>query len=304
MLNKLSKDQVAKLAEYREKWLAIGLCTKRADRKAAEKAMRDVYTVAGLKSPSVFIWLDSPLQGAYAAYLLSNLKKVRDQVEAQVEAQVGAQVWDQVRDQVTDQVRDQVGDQVGAQVWDQVGGRVWGQVEAQVWDQVGAQVRGQVWDQVWDQVRDQVGAQVWGQVRDQVGDQVGAQVWGQVGDQVWDQVWDQVRDQVYKAGHGNQDAGWLSFYDYFLNETSVKNIDKITPLVQLARNCGWFWPLESVVIMTEKPTSLKMLSGKLHSLDGPAIEYADGFKIYAVNGQRKGTLMECVLQDKYGKDKK
>ena len=150
MIDTLTVEQEAMLAQVRDEWLAVGLSTEPANRPAAEEGVRQAYRRAGMEPPSVVIWLGSPYAGCVASAMLSQ-GQVRDQVGAQVRDQVGAQVRDQVRAQVWDQV------------WDQVRGQVW----AQVGDQVGAQVRGQVWDQVRDQVR----GHVWAQVRDAV--------WGQ-----------------------------------------------------------------------------------------------------------------------------
>ena len=139
-IDSLNSDQVKRLAEWRDKWLRIGLSTEPTNRPAAEDAVRRAYQAANFDPPKIVVWLRSPLEGAIGAAMLAGMK-------------VGG---------------DQVWDQVWAQVWDQV----WDQVRAQVGAQVGAQVRDQVWAQVWDQVRDQVWDQVWDQVRDQVRDQV------------------------------------------------------------------------------------------------------------------------------------
>jgi hypothetical protein len=139
-ITRLTTEQKNDLRQHRDKWLAVGLSVEPVDREAAKSAVASMYECAGLKPPSKYIFLSSPMRGAIVSATL-------------VEAQVRAQVWDQAWDQVRDQVRAQVGDHVRDQVWDQVG------------DQVGAPVGAQVWDQV----RAQVGAQVGAQVRPQVG---------------------------------------------------------------------------------------------------------------------------------------
>ena len=142
MIENLTPQQEAMLAEVRDEWLAVGLSTEPADRAAAEEGVRQAYRRAGLKPPSVVIWLDSPIAGCVGAAMLQQ-----------------DQVWAQVRAQVEDQVRVQAGAQVGDQVWVQAGA----QVRAQVWAQVRAQVWSQVRAQVWAQVRDQASGAVWGQ---------------------------------------------------------------------------------------------------------------------------------------------
>ena len=120
-ITELNAGQSARLAEWRDKWLQIGLCTDPADRKAAQAGVAAAYHAANLKAPEMFVWLQSPLEGAVGSWMLSQSD------------QVGDQVRDQVRAQVLAQVRAQVGAQVWAQVWaHQVGyaSACWGQHDA------------------------------------------------------------------------------------------------------------------------------------------------------------------------------
>jgi len=148
--------------------------------------------------------------------------------------------------------------------------KVWAKVGDKVWDKVGAKVG--------DKVRDKVGAKVWAKVGAKVGDKV----WDKVGAKVGDKVWDKVGANT---GYGQQEAGWFSFYDFFIRETDI-NIGEISPLLNLAENCSWYFPYEGVCILTEKPTSIHTDSeGRLHNPLGPAISYPDGFALYYVNGE-------------------
>ena len=234
-IGKLTEAQQAKFADYREKWLRIGLSTERADRPRAEAGVKLAYELAGLKPPQIIIWLDSPTAGAMGAALLSGTLKVR----------------------------------------------------AQVWDQVRAQVRAQVWDQVRAQVGDQVRAQVWAQVRAQVWDQVRAQVWAQVRDQVWAQVGDQVWAQVYRAVYGQYEAGWLSWLAFFREQCRPDLAAKAKGLDEVARSCGWWWPFENAVILTERPLEIhRDDQNRLHNESGAALLYPDGTDVWSIHGLR------------------
>ena len=259
MITALTLEQEALIPIKREEWLKVGLSTQPADRDKAEQGVRLAYEAAGLNPPEQMIWVDSPLAGCYAASLLA---KVRDQVRDQV--------WDQVRDQVRAQVRAQVGGQVGAQVG------------ARVWDQVRAQVRAQVQAQVGDQVRGQVGAQVWDQVRAQGR----AQVRAQVGGQVEDQIRGQVEDQIWAAVHGQHQASYLAFCDFFV-DALPGTIKPLQGILQVARSAGWWWPFENAVVISERPVELHLdPKGRLHNTEGMALQYPDGFGIWAIHGVR------------------
>ena len=253
---KFTDDQIQ---AQRDKWLKIGLATGPTDWDKAELGIKLAYEAAKLTPPTTIIKLDSPLQGAIAAQLLS---QVGDQVWDQVWVQVRDQVWAQVWDQVGVQVRNQVWSQVVEQVKDQVTAQVGAQVGAQVWAQVCDQVRDQVWAQVWDQV----GVQVWDQVWAQVGEQVRAQVRNQVWSQVWSQVGDQVGNQTCRSNH---DASYLSYLTMFDKLPEVKSLNG---LMMLAESTGWFWPFENLVVMTERPSKLIYQNDKI-----VYIEYPDGW---------------------------
>src|SRR5690606_7288365 len=56
-------------------------------------------------------------------------------------------------------------------------------------------------------------------------------------------------------------------------------------LVLMSRRCGWWWPFDRLCIVTARPTILNTDErGRLHNDLGTAVEYADGFSIYARHG--------------------
>lgn len=144
------------------------------------------------------------------------------------------------------------------------------------------QVKNQVGEQIWEQVKNQVGAQVWNQVSEQVRNQVGYQIW----EQIWEQVRNQVDYQIWnQVSVGQHDVYWLSFYDFFINETNIIKDHKLQGIIELAKHCGWYWPFKDVVILTEKPILLKRDDdNRLHCEDGPALLYSDNFSLWKWHG--------------------
>lgn len=72
-IDSLTPEQEAKIPEYRERFLAIGLSTAPTDRQKAEDAVRRSYEYLHKTDPSLcvpnpeFIWADSPMEGAKIA---------------------------------------------------------------------------------------------------------------------------------------------------------------------------------------------------------------------------------------------
>jgi hypothetical protein len=280
-IEKLTKEQEEKLIIYRDKWLnkifKYELYNSMTEETVKIK-MKELYKFCNLEEPIVLL-VDSPLGCQFAANLL-------------VSNQVRSQVWNQVRDQV----ENQVGDQVWNQVWDQVGS----QVSNQVWDQVRSQVSNQVWDQVSNQVWNQVRDQVENQVRDQVWNQVRDQVWNQVGDQVWNQVWNQVGGQVWDQVRNNKltsfvfsnyinfsDFGWLSFYNFFQNETNILNTHSLLldSIVSFVENSFMSIQLKKLCIVSKYPSFIsRNKNNQLHNISEAAIKFIDGYEQHYFNG--------------------
>jgi hypothetical protein len=282
-INKLTDEQIARFSEFVERWKKIGLSTERADRPKAEQAAKEAYKEANLTPPELIVWCDSPLS---LPIVDSVLKTGRDSVEASVgdsvQDSVEASVWASVQDSVWVSVWNSVRDSVQASVRDSVKVSVWNSVQASVQDSVEASV--------WASVQDSVWASVWNSVRDSVW----ASVWDSVRDSVKVSVWNSVKVSVGDSVYGQHEAGWLSFYSYFLEACNLEACKRLLPLMKYAESSGWWIPRKGVILLSERPIRCGVNErGLLHNNTGKmAIEYPDGFGVYAVNGVR--------LPEKYG----
>ncbi len=120
------------------------------------------------------------------------------------------------------------------------------------------------------------------------------------------QVTDQeIRAQLHHAVYGQHDAGWLSFYAAFL-KLGLECCEKLSGVMTVAQNSGWWWPFEDAVILTERPVLLERDNqGRLHAENGPALRYPDGFSLFSWHGTRvpaslvegEGWTTEQILQE-------
>lgn len=95
------------------------------------------------------------------------------------------------------------------------------------------------------------------------------------------------KEHVSHNIYGFHDAGWLCFYDFFLNECNVDSCAKLKGLMNLAKNCGWWMPYNELCVLQHKPIFIKRdEQGRLDNIDGPAVTYRDGWSVYAVKGVR------------------
>ena len=118
----------------------------------------------------------------------------------------------------------------------------------------------------------------------QVGNGVRDSVGASVRDSVWASVWASVGDSVY----GAHDANWLGFYEYFKLVCGLDaQTQKLCGLWAVAQNAGWWLPHQGLCWISERHNILKRDErGRLHCDDGPALQYPDGWGIYASHGVR------------------
>lgn len=95
------------------------------------------------------------------------------------------------------------------------------------------------------------------------------------------------KQQLNYASWGNVEAFWVSTYAFIQGELPVTPSPLLPIVAEIVKNVGWYWTFENLVICTERPKSLHFNADKrLHRDLGPAIEYRDGFSVYALNGIR------------------
>ena len=71
MIEKLTKDQEAKIPEYLERYMNVGLSTTPCNRQKAEDAITASY-VYNKMNPPKFMWVDSPQKGLVLAAKIAN----------------------------------------------------------------------------------------------------------------------------------------------------------------------------------------------------------------------------------------
>lgn len=130
-IDELTPAQTARMAEWRDKWIQIGLCTDPADRATFEAAIAQCYRAAGLPPPRRVVWVQSPIVLALAAPIASLLLSrqrgdaVRDAVGGAVGDAVDGAVGVAVRDAVDGAVGDAVRGAISRSWYRIIGGQFW-----------------------------------------------------------------------------------------------------------------------------------------------------------------------------------
>ncbi|MDQ6745059.1 MAG: hypothetical protein M3Z27_03435 [Actinomycetota bacterium] len=285
MIHELTAEQAALLPAIRERWLRVCLSTEPADRLAAEEALAGAYASAGLRPPSSVVWMESPLAGKIQAGAMAVERERRRRTVA-----VDDGIWS-----------------VLLKLFAKAGGKPLPGVDCG--DSVLAQLREATSGGIQQRLNAEVSADVWWDVRDALSDrrvsaEVNRQVFARFTEAVnealgvaEDDAAPRAVDDVFTVygGHGQHDAWWAAMCEFFEQVGVLETTETLEPLRRLARSCGQWWAFENAAVLTERPRVLLLdHSERPHSESGPAVEYPDGFSVYAWHGTEMpaGTVID------------
>lgn len=84
------------------------------------------------------------------------------------------------------------------------------------------------------------------------------------------------------------DSWWVGFYDFLLHEVVPEKQSEyrefLEECIPFYKNVFYIIAYDTHAFVSERPTSIKLDDqGRLHNYNGPAMEFSDGHKIYAIN---------------------
>ena len=92
---------------------------------------------------------------------------------------------------------------------------------------------------------------------------------------------------------GQQEGHWIAFYKFCQHigvEYDEKSQHRLELWGEAAQTCGWWWPYHRVCIVSDRPEIVCWEADRerprLHSENGPALRYRDGWSVWAWRGLR------------------
>lgn len=280
----------ALLAETADTWSAVAAATGPADRAEAEAGIRDAYRAAGLVAPAKILWYESPLAASVAATVISGAHKPQDlaaiglKVRAPAGSRAGASVRDKLRTATWERARGEaaalLGQTTWGQAWHEVAERLWAPttgLSARIRDGIETAIEAAVGERT---VPTRSSAAARSDNRAGNGSSSGGTV---------ATVASEVRGATLDALGGQHDAAWLAAFDglrrCFPQLAASPVAAALDAVGRVARSAGWWWPYEGVVLVAERPTTLfRDENARLHSGEGPALAFPDGFALHAWRG--------------------
>lgn len=272
---KTKTKRSVKVGWLRDKWIRIGLATGPCDRPKMEKAVDSIYKVLGLSAPRK-MWLRSPVAGAMAATML----------ETSDELAYGEVI--RIRDLYRSAAFNKL---IPTKDWSE--SQQWIAAQMAVYQRSVSQVLFPIESaENREDLRLRLGRLDIEKIAKEAFDSIG--VHGPESLSEWLSGDDFCRVGSYMSFVGHFNASALFEYEYVqtTHRLKIKGLDDLLTLGET----GWIWFFRNTVILTERPVTLKLdTTNRPHGIDGPAIEYADGFSIWAWKGMR--VPKEVILGD-------
>lgn len=260
-IDQLLPEQAALWPDYVAHWEAIGLATQPADRAQAEQGVRLSYAAAGLRPPKQIIWTLSPVQSAILfAEIFTNQHSIFDQ---EVAARVAQHIYQWTTKRVMDSTH-----------W-MLSFRSTEFMQYLVPTSRLTRMR----DKVRNQVRDRILLALPTREQDlwqTVSTRPNMTPLGPIG---------RVRTPLLFGQHEAP-----SFVEYAFYREVCGLVAETEPLVGpmlIAQAANWWLPAADICWISERPRRMQFdADNRLHSADGPAIEYPDGWGMYFWNGMQ------------------
>lgn len=310
-VGKLSSSQRRGLDTTLTHWRKVGTSTVPADRKIAQEGVIEAYKAVNLDPPKLFLWLESPRAGAtcvrllkseldWPAQLAPHQRAVWDSVWQQampfIKNLVGEEKWNRVKSEIKQEAQKKVLQKYPHLVEKVVKERFSEQLGIWIWKQL----RKNYGYSVFEEVRNELDRSMQARIKDKVLEEtslfISHELVGPLQKQLEACILEPLRRemtvnngvligrQTWECCFGQHDAAWLSYYDY-LSRLGLQEADKVLGLKKVARSAGWWWPYKNMCIITDRPRVLNRENRLyLHNENGAAIEYSDGFSVFAYRG--------------------
>jgi hypothetical protein len=263
-VKKLTPEQAALIPVYREKWRAIALSTGPINRSQAAETIKSAYSAIGLKAPEI-IFVDRPYEAA--EIILSRVDNPSSELRSEFERKLRSQLEKQLRSYLGSQLESEL----QSQLQTQRSARLYTQMQAQMWEVHRNYLAGFIASQLLPQ--------------EVFSERSRDFYWQKLG-----------REQFSNCIQPVLWAAYGSLLDFCISVLNLPHSNRRNWIVfqSIVRDCGLIYPYDKVCIVCSKPIALSVDSNyRLHAEGKPAVQFADGFSIYAYHG--------VILPEWYGR---
>ncbi|MDF5711887.1 MAG: hypothetical protein PUP90_30480 [Nostoc sp. S4] len=259
-IEKLTPEQEALISVYKSKWEKIRFSTQRIDRKKAESAVKDAYAMVGLPIPKITFY-DSPDAACNWFSNQLSFQKIKNWENNQDTSSLNNLLFYHI----VEKLENLLSEQIDSKVYEQFGDIVYYAHGA------GKPFNSQLYKHLLNKIESRVSEN------------------SQFAEE-YRYLESQINDSFQPENHL-----WTASFDFGFSVLGLTDFKEDWKIFQsLVQECGWIIEDSEFCIICDRPTKLLLDNQqRLHAEAEPAIEYADGFSVYAYHGVR--------LPEKYSK---
>ncbi|MCF3107288.1 hypothetical protein LL912_00715 [Niabella sp. CC-SYL272] len=162
-------------------------------------------------------------------------------------------------------------------------------IRGNIGDNIGANIRGNIWANIRGNIGDNIRGNIWANIRGNIWANIGANIRANIGDNIWANIGANKLEYHASSWYGNVgDYGWVAYMDYFFQMKMIhsdREDDFNTFKNLLLSGVYDMIQFEGLCIVSDMPTViLRNETGRLHSVDRPAIEFRDGTCYHYIHG--------------------
>jgi hypothetical protein len=269
---RVQRDEQA-MAEWRERWEGVALCTKPVDRQKAESGISNLYRMFGAGEPK-FLWFDSPLE-LVLSEVSWELGEPGSCLSPTAQWRLAPGSYDETvltRLEREREVR-QKGVRALKRQWP--GGRVGKEALLS-----GLMLKKPVYSHM--------GRKDFPAAPLSVKDSIAAATERALHD--WVYVRSAESYCTFAFWHGGQhEVSWIAHCQWARDAEGygfrAEENEMLDAWIAIAESCGWWLPLEYGCLVCERPERIEVSGAGLpHCAVGPAVRFRDSFAVWALNG--------------------
>ncbi|MCP2732030.1 DUF6745 domain-containing protein [Limnofasciculus baicalensis] len=272
-IEQLTPEQEALIPVYREKWRAIALSTEPINRAQATEAVNAAYRwIWRSQQEPELLFFPSP----YAA-----LSYIGRELQSQADSQLTIELRERVETDIDP--RDNP---------DSILRRVMEWNMEDLYKELEHELKWRLWDDLGNSPASQTGSQLESlleaELRQQLGDDLSSKLSDCLENILSGGDFGGVQPEIFAS-----DASLLDFGLSVLGCCPSLQEDWLDFQLMI-KDCGWIFPFDDICLVCDRPLILSFdHQQRLHAEATPAIEFPDGFTVYAYHG--------AILPEKYGK---
>jgi hypothetical protein len=292
-IRKLTREQRTRIAAHRDAWIGIGLSTEPMaddDRRAVERAVRTMYRKAGFAAPQRVVFVASPftmrtassIAGAALAAYRSGWRGGPIRRGADEDC-VGVTVDGVLREAVDAAFAEAVDSHVDETIRYEVARPVFAALERRIGNLIESAVYDASLCRPADAIRDAINSAVTRAAGGTVPYTLGL-----------------LQEWTYFEFGGALSCSWPAWRTYFTRVCGLSLGDITETLAAIGivhSRCGPLTLHRDFAMVSERPCVLRRdAGGRLHSDNGPAIAWRDGWSLYLWHGLRIPSSHEWIIE--------